>query len=122
MSENILKDLFVQERYEEVIDSLKIIYSDLFIKMLNFKQYSSNTNFEELNYNELYMLVKQEYPRYNKELRYMSNASFNPDNTYLDVINKMLSVYTYMLDTYKEDYVEDIITGEEGEDYTEDEY
>lgn len=117
MSGNVLKDLFVQQRYDEVIDALKIIYSNLFVDMLKYKEYGTDKNLKELEYDELYMIVKSEYPRYDKELRYMSNAGFNPDNSYLDVINKMLSVYTYMMDTYKEEWEADSYEAEEDEDF-----
>ena len=37
MAQNILKDLFNQKRYTEVIENLKIIYVGLYNEMLNFK-------------------------------------------------------------------------------------
>ena len=37
MENNILKDLFIQKRYDEVIDMLKSLYCDLFVDMLTYK-------------------------------------------------------------------------------------
>ena len=37
----------------------------------------------------------------------MLHVEYREENTYLDVINSMLSIYSYILDTYKQDYEEE---------------
>ena len=37
MEENKIKDLFIQERYDDVITSLEEIFRKLFVEMLNYK-------------------------------------------------------------------------------------
>ena len=45
--------------------------------------------------------------RYRQDIINLTHAAYREENTYLDVINIMLSTYSYMLDTYKEDYEEE---------------
>lgn len=104
MKENI-KELFMQEKYDEVINSLQDIYSKLFLKMLDMKKEIVNHNFshEELDFDKLASLVLVYYPQYNEQILLLTHIQHHPDKTYLEIINIMLNIYMYISNTYNKD-------------------
>lgn len=107
MEGNKIKDLFIQERYDEVITSLEEIFRKLFIDMLDYKKDEVKENYQDLDYDRIALVVPDYYPRYRQDIINLTHAEYREENTYLDVINIMLSTYSYILDTYKEDYEEE---------------
>lgn len=107
MEGNKIKDLFIQERYDDVIASLEEIFRKLFVEMLDFKKEDIKEEYHTLNYDNISLLAAEYYPRYRQDIINLTHAAYREENTYLDVINIMLSTYSYMLDTYKEDYEEE---------------
>lgn len=102
MENNILKDLFVQKRYDEVIDMLKSLYCDLFVDMLTYKNIDFS-NYKKDNFYSMESFVKVNYPCFSDALTYVEATGSNPDNSYLDYINALLSTYILMKDNYKAD-------------------
>ena len=126
--DNSIKELFMQKRYDEVIASLEKIFRKLFIHMLDYKKEEVKEDYKDKDYDYLALLVATYYPRYRHDILNLTHASFREDNTYLDVINIMLSIYSYFSDTYKNDdepeydyIVEDVYADNEEEDNYEDE-
>lgn len=107
MEENKIKDLFIQERYDDVITSLEEIFRKLFIEMLNYKKEEVKEDYINMDYGKISMLTTDYYPRYKQDIINLTHVAYREEKTYLDVINTMLSTYSYILDTYKEDYVEE---------------
>ena len=99
MENNFLKDLFNRQRYNEVIDILDNLYIDLFKDMLDYKN-ESYVN-EENNFEYLDSLVRITYPQFSQDLIYISVVRNEPNYTYLDIINSLLSTYMHLKDMYK---------------------
>ena len=99
MENNVLKDLFNKQRYNEVIDILDDLYIDLFKDMLDYKN-ESYVN-EENNFEYLDSLVRITYPQFSQDLIYISVVRNEPNYTYLDIINSLLSTYMHLKDMYK---------------------
>ncbi len=99
MENNFLKDLFNRQRYNEVIDILDNLYIDLFKDMLDYKN-ESYVN-EENNFEYLDSLVRITYPQFSQDLIYLSVVRNEPNYTYLDIINSLLSTYMHLKDMYK---------------------
>ena len=99
MENNVLKDLFNKQRYNEVIDILDDLYIDLFKDMLDYKN-ESYVN-EENNFEYLDSLVRITYPQFSQDLIYLSVVRNEPNYTYLDIINSLLSTYMHLKDMYK---------------------
>ena len=99
MDNNFLKDLFNRQRYNEVIDILDNLYIDLFKDMLDYKN-ESYVN-EENNFEYLDSLVRITYPQFSQDLIYLSVVRNEPNYTYLDIINSLLSTYMHLKDMYK---------------------
>lgn len=107
MNENRLKELFQEEKYQEVIDLIKKEYEVLFKEMLKFKE----AEYDECD--DFYILssrIPLVYPEYSDKILRLGNCLMNPEETYLDVINCMLNIYESMKNGYKEesDYSEDM--------------
>ena len=100
MENNFLKDLFNRQRYNEVIDILDNLYIDLFKDMLDYKN-ESYVN-EENNFEYLDSLVRITYPQFSQDLIYLSVVRNEPNYTYLDIINSLLSTYMHLKDMYKD--------------------
>ena len=107
MEEAKIKDLFIQERYNEVITSLEEIFRKLFVTMLEYKGSEVKEDYKNMDYGKIAILVVDYYPRYNQTIINLLHVEYREENTYLDVINSMLSIYSYILDTYKQDYEEE---------------
>lgn len=105
--ENNIKDLFTQEKYDKVIVLLEEQFKKLFIQMLDYKSEESDSDYNSLDYRKLAIMIPDYYPRYTQDIINLTHAEYREDNTYLDVINIMLSLYSYFQDTYKEAYEED---------------
>lgn len=99
MDNNFLKDLFNRQRYNEVIDILDNLYIDLFKDMLDYKN-ESYVN-EENNFEYLDSLVRINYPQFSQDLIHLSVVRNEPNYTYLDIINSLLSTYMHLKDMYK---------------------
>lgn len=99
MENNFLKDLFNRQRYNEVIDILNNLYIDLFKDMLDYKN-ESYVN-EENNFEYLDSLVRINYPQFSQDLIHLSVVRNEPNYTYLDIINSLLSTYMHLKDMYK---------------------
>ena len=99
MENNFLKDLFNRQRYNEVIDILDNLYIDLFKDMLDYKN-ESYVN-EENNFEYLDSLVRITYPQFSQDLIHLSVVRNEPNYTYLDIINSLLSTYMHLKDMYK---------------------
>ena len=99
MENNFLKDLFNRQRYNEVIDILDNLYIDLFKDMLDYKN-ESYVN-EENNFEYLDSLVRINYPQFSQDLIHLSVVRNEPNYTYLDIINSLLSTYMHLKDMYK---------------------
>ena len=90
MAQNILKDLFNQKRYDEVIENLKIIYVGL---------YNENSK-----YYELIPLIRKYYPQFSDNITLLDVSLSNINESYLDNINDLLTTYLYFKENYKLDY------------------
>lgn len=99
MEDNILKDLFVQKRYNEVIEILEGLYEDLFWEMLEYK--NVKREYEGYTFRRLAKIIPVEYPCFQEQITVLDSARTNTDNSYLDTINIMLSIYVRLKDTYK---------------------
>lgn len=99
MEPNFLKDLFNQQRYDEVIEMLDNLYLDLFRTMLDYKNESYEN--EENNIQYLDSLVRISYPQFSQDLIHLSVLRNEPNYTYLDRINALLSTYMHLKDMYK---------------------
>ena len=106
MGDNTLKDLFVQKRYNEVIELLQDIFRKLFVQMLDYKKDEIEEDYKDMDYNRMALVIAKYYPQYDMDIINLTHAEYREDNTYLDVINLMLSIYSYMQDTYTDDYEE----------------
>lgn len=107
MSDNKISELFKREKYSEVINLIKQEYVELFRKMLKYKneEYSENDDFDTLS-----AKIPLVYPQYSDKMIRLSNTLFDPEDSYLDVLNSMLNIYDSMKNGYREesDYSEDM--------------
>ena len=101
MENNMLKDLFNLQRYNEVIDILRILYSDLYVEMLDYKKDIVEEEYHELSYFQLSALICKYYPKFSNSINILEFSSSNPELSYLDVINTLLSTYLNFKDNYK---------------------
>lgn len=99
MENNVLKDLFNKQRYNEVIDILDDLYIDLFKDMLDYKNESYVNGEHDFEY--LDSLVRISYPQFSEDLIHLSVVRNEPNYTYLDIINSLLSTYMHLKDMYK---------------------
>jgi len=99
MSTNMIKDLFNQKKYDEVIDMLKYLYVDLYHDMLDYK--NQKYDGKEDNYDYLSVLIRNNYPQFKDDLIHLSVLYSEPDTSYLDQINSLLSTYMFMKKQYK---------------------
>ena len=105
MAQNILKDLFSQKRYNEVIENLKIIYVGLYNEMLNFKGNEVKEEYNENSkYYELIPLIRKYYPQFSDNITLLDVSLSNVNESYLDNINDLLTTYLYFKENYKLDY------------------
>jgi len=95
----ILKDLFAQKKYTEVIDALETVYCGLFEEMLNFRNVSEE--YKNLNYRDLKNLINRYYPEFYPNTTILSAVSSIPYYSYLDIINTYMDNYEYMKNNYK---------------------
>ena len=100
MENNFLKDLFNRQRYNEVIDILDNLYIDLFKDMLDYKNESYVNGEHDFEY--LDSLVRISYPQFSQDLIHLSVVRNEPNYTYLDIINSLLSTYMHLKDMYKD--------------------
>ncbi len=100
MENNVLKDLFNKQRYNEVIDILDDLYIDLFKDMLDYKNESYVNGEHDFEY--LDSLVRISYPQFSQDLIHLSVVRNEPNYTYLDIINSLLSTYMHLKDMYKD--------------------
>lgn len=106
MSQNVLKDLFNQKRYNDVIDNLKILYKDLYIQMLDYRksEMEIEEDYEQMEYFQLSPIIRKYYPQFSDNITLLNVSSANPNESYLDIINTLLSTYLYFKENYKLDY------------------
>ncbi len=104
MEKNLLKDLFNQQRYNDVINNLKYIFSDLYIEMLDFKSNMINENYKDLKYYELTPLIRKYYPQFSDNITLLDVSLSDVNQSYLDNINDLLTTYLYFKENYKLNY------------------
>lgn len=98
MKKNILKELFVQKKYDEVIELIESLYADLFKEMLDYK----NVDYDKDDgYFTLEAMVMKNYPQFRDDLIHVRAVSSNVEATYLDCINALLNTYMRLKDDYK---------------------
>lgn len=114
MEKNFIKDLFSQQRYNEVIEMLDSLYLDLYRTMLDYKQMDYSKN--ELTVDYLSSLVRISYPQFSDNITHLDILGSEPEVTYLDRINALLSTYMLMKDNYKNEAVEKAFSLDENED------
>lgn len=83
---------------------LNNLYLDLFRIMLDYKNVSYAN--EENNFEYLDSLVRINYPQFSQTLIELSVSKNEPNHTYLDIINILLSTYIHLKDMYKDDEFE----------------
>lgn len=110
MENNILKNLFIQKRYDEVVEMLESLYCDLYKEMLDYKNISYNVE----GYNQLGSLIRKNYPQFHDDLVHVQAIGSDTNSTYLDHINALLSTYMHMRDEYK--YYADMTSTQEDDD------
>lgn len=99
MEKDILKDLFNQKRYNEVIDLIKSLYCDLYEEMLKYKNYEAD--YSSMDYTAKTALVRENYPQFLDNFIFLQSIASDPNNTYLDYINVLLSTYMFFKKEYK---------------------
>ena len=107
MEKNILKDLFNQKRYNDVISSLKHLYKILYIEMLDYKKDKVDEEYSDYEYYQLSPMIRKYYPQFSDNITLLNVSLSNPNETYLDVINSLLSTYLFFKENYKLDYDEE---------------
>jgi uncharacterized protein (DUF1919 family) len=95
----LIKDLFENKKYVDVIEALQNICSGLFEDMLDRKDVSEN--YKEMPYENQKILVKKYYPNFKKNIIILDNVSSIETYTYLDIINSYLSTYEYLKNNYQ---------------------
>lgn len=107
MRDSKMRDLFRQEKYNDVINLIKEEYVVLFRKMLDFKdkEYDSSDDFYALS-----AKIPACYPQYSDKIIRLGNSLMDPEDTYFDVMNNMLNIYESMNNGYMEEsnYSEDM--------------
>ena len=109
MENNMLKDLFNLQRYNEVIDMLRTLYSGLYVEMLDYKKDRVEEDYHELSYFQLSALISKYYPNFSNSINLLEFSSSNPELSYLDVINTLLSTYLNFKDSYKNNGNDDMV-------------
>lgn len=105
MAQNILKDLFNQKRYNEVIENLKYIYVGLYTEMLDFRGSKVKEKYScDSKYYELTPLIRKYYPQFSDNITLLDVCLSDVKQSYLDNINDMLTTYLYFRENYKLDY------------------
>ena len=107
MEKNVLKDLFNQKRYNDVISSLKYLYKNLYIEMLDYRRDKVEEQYKEMEYYQLSPMIRKYYPQFSDNITLLNVSLGNPNETYLDVINTLLSTYLFFKENYKLDYDEE---------------
>jgi len=107
MEKNVLKDLFNQKRYNDVISSLKYLYKNLYIEMLDYRKDKVEEEYKEMEYYQLSPMIRKYYPQFSDNITLLNVSLGNPNETYLDVINTLLSTYLFFKENYKLDYDEE---------------
>ena len=107
MEKNVLKDLFNQKRYNDVISSLKYLYKNLYIEMLDYRRDKVEEEYKEMEYYQLIPMITKYYPQFSDNITLLNVSLGNPNETYLDVINTLLSTYLFFKENYKLDYDEE---------------
>lgn len=107
MEKNVLKDLFNQKRYNDVISSLKYLYKNLYIEMLDYRRDKVEEEYKEMEYYQLSPMIRKYYPQFSDNITLLNVSLGNPNETYLDVINTLLSTYLFFKENYKLDYDEE---------------
>lgn len=107
MEKNVLKDLFNQKRYNDVIDNLKVLFKDLYIDMLDYRKDKVEEEYKEMEYYQLSPMIRKYYPQFSDNITLLNVSLGNPNETYLDVINTLLSTYLFFKENYKLDYDEE---------------
>lgn len=100
METKFSKKLYDQEKYEEVINMMNDLYLDLFRTMLDYKNVSYSN--EENNFEYLDSLVRITYPQFSQSLIELSVSRNEPNHTYLDIINILLSTYIHLKNLYND--------------------
>ena len=95
----LIKDLFENKKYVDVIEALQNICSGLFEDMLDRKDVSEN--YKEMPYENQKILVKKYYPNFKKNIIILDNVYSIDTYTYLDIINSYLSTYEYLKNNYQ---------------------
>lgn len=98
MGGNFIKDLYNQERYDEVIEMIKSLYCDLYCSMLNYKcqKYSNSEDYENLS-----VLIRNNYPQFRRDIIRLSVLESEPNTSYLEHIDWLLTSYMFMKKEYK---------------------
>lgn len=94
-----MKDLFDQKKYNNVVLLLEKLFKKLFIEMLKYKSVKVDEN---LNYRQLAILIPDYYPNYIQDIITLTHVEYREENTYLDVVYTMLSLYIFFENSYKE--------------------
>ncbi len=105
MENNILKDLFKQRRYNEVIDMLEGLFCDLFVDMLNYKNVAIKNDKDD--FFGLKGEIATNYPQFIDNIIYLDAAISNPSSTQLNYINALISTYDCISQKYKLPYEEE---------------
>lgn len=99
MIKKSFKELFAKEKYQEVIDELKIKYIELFQKMLDVKKIEYD---KKNNYIEYYISkIDSTYKELDDYTVLISNTLLNPDGSYLETINILIDCYDFFNYEYK---------------------
>ena len=89
-----------REKYKEIINMIEDLYLDLFRIMLDYKNVSYINEEDDFEY--LDSLVRLTYPQFSQSLIECSVSRNEPNHTYLDVINTLLSTYTHIKKMYND--------------------
>ena len=98
-----IKDIYDRdnrEKYKEIINMIEDLYLDLFRIMLDYKNVSYINEEDDFEY--LDSLVRLTYPQFSQSLIVCSVTRNEPNHTYLDVINTLLSTYTHLKKMYND--------------------
>lgn len=104
MGDNYIKDLYNQERYEEVIEMIKSLYCDLYCSMLTYKkqEYDDDEDYENLS-----IQVRNNYPQFQKDITRLFALESEPNTSYLEHIDWLLTSYLFMKKEYKNKELEE---------------
>lgn len=104
----ILKELYEQKKYDELINCIDEEFEKLFKKMLDNKRDIVKEDYSKKNFDSLSLIVCKYYPRYKQDIVNLNHLIYERTNTVNDVLNSMLSIYEYLSDTYLDEDEEDI--------------